>query len=99
MGFLSDIVSPFTKMSKKLGNAFGISDENLFSGIPFIGQGFAADKANAFSAQQMSASHKFQNYMSSTAHQREQADLKKAGLNPILSATGGAGAPSGPGGS
>lgn len=47
--------------------------------------------AMEFNAKQAGISRDWQQMMSSTAHQREVADLKAAGLNPILSAMGGNG--------
>lgn len=61
--------------------------------IDMINQSVAQN--NAWSAKQASRDRHWQKVMSDTAHQREVADLKAAGLNPILSANQGASTPSG----
>lgn len=52
-------------------------------------------KARSFSSAEAKRQMDFQDRMSSTAHQRQVKDLRRAGLNPVLAATGGAQAPAG----
>jgi len=66
----------------------GFFDLGLGDVVEFIGQ----ERANKANAKQAGKQRQFQERMSNTAHQREVTDLRAAGLNPILSATGGSGA-------
>lgn len=80
----------FDKVASALGLKSSGSVFDRFAGG--VGQYFANREARAASARQM----EFQKLMSGTAYQRAVADMKKAGLNPILAySQGGSSTPAG----
>lgn len=92
-----EAADPFDAIMKSVQNNNAWSAEQAQKQMDF--QTAANDKAMAFSAEQAALDRDWQKMMSDTAHQREVIDLQRAGLNPVLSATGGNGASVGSGAS
>lgn len=83
-------------IAKNYLNNYGDGSNRNIGLAGLVGDLEVAELNSAKSAEQAKINRAFEERMSSTAHQREVADLKAAGLNPILSAKlGGASTPAG----